>query len=405
MQNARENEDESLDNALLVAELKTRSAELERANEALRRSDAQKTAVMEAALDGIVLMDHEGRIIDFNDAAERTFGYSRAEAVGQLLAEIMIPEASRGAHTAGLARYLETGETRVLGRRLEVSALRRGGILFEAEIAIVRIAADGPAVFTGYIRDITERRRAAEAEILRREKDAAEDANRELEAFSYSVAHDLRTPLRGINGFSTALLEDHGHVLDDSAKELINRVTASTRRMADLIDALLALASLSRVAIDWQTVDLAALARSIVEQQQAVEPHRRVTFIAPDRLDAIGDPRLLRALLENVVGNAWKFTRDRSDARIELFATDREGARYVHVRDNGVGFDMAYAAKLFVPFQRLHARSEFDGSGVGLATVQRIVRRHGGEVTAEGHVDGGATISFTLPPQPPRPAS
>ncbi len=376
--------------------------ERRRAEAAVRESEARKTAVMEAALDAIVLMDAEGRIIDFNEAAERTFGYSRREVLGQSLAEMLIPGALRLEHAAGLRRFLETGESRVLGRRLELSALRKDGSEFPAEVAVVRIRSEGAPVFTGHIRDISERRQAAEAELLRREKDAAEAANRELEAFSYSVAHDLRAPLRGINGFSAALLEDYGHTLDDGAKALLRRVTSSTERMGHIIDALLSLARLSRFEVRHEIVDLTSAAQAVIEHLRAAEPERSVEFVVPDGVVARGDPHLLRVVLENLLGNAWKFTRKRADARIEFGrAPSPEGVRYF-VRDNGAGFDMAFSDKLFAPFQRLHSPSQFEGDGVGLATVQRIVRRHGGRVWAEGKEDAGAVFHFTLPGDPPR---
>jgi signal transduction histidine kinase len=230
-----------------------------------------------------------------------------------------------------------------------------------------------------------------------REKEAAEAANRELEAFSYSVAHDLRAPLRGINGFSIALLEDYGDTLDAGAKVLLRRVTTSAERMGHIIDALLSLARLSTFELRHETVDLARMARAIVEQLRAAEPGRSVQLVAPETVLARGDPRLLRAVLENLLGNAWKFTRKRADGRIELGAAPSpEGMRYF-VRDNGAGFDMAFADRLFAPFQRLHSVDQFEGTGVGLATVQRIIRRHGGRVWAEGKEHQGATFQFTLP--------
>jgi signal transduction histidine kinase len=241
-------------------------------------------------------------------------------------------------------------------------------------------------------------RQAAEAELLRREKEAAEAANRELEAFSYSVAHDLRGPLRGIGGLSEALLEDHGRQLDAGGRELLERIIGSATRMGELIDALLALARLSRAEVQHERIDLSETARGILEQLRAGDPGRSVEFVATDGAVALGDPRLLRAVLENLLGNAWKFTRKQQHARIEFECTPLpEVVRYC-VRDNGIGFDMADAERLFAPFQRLHPVSEFEGAGVGLATVQRIIERHGGRVWAEGTHNQGAVFYFTLPP-------
>jgi PAS domain S-box-containing protein len=367
---------------------------------ALRDSEARKAAVMEAALDAIVVMDHEGTITDFNPAAERTFGYARSEVVGRSLGEMLVPSSLRDRHHAGLARYRETGHGPILGKRMEVPALRKDGSEFPAEIAVVRTELAGAPVFTGYIRDITERLRAAEAEGLQRANDAAKQANAELEAFSYSVAHDLRAPLRAINGFSNIILEDWGPKLDPEVRGHLDWIIDGSNRMSDLIEALLNLARLTRVEPKRVRVDLGALAATVIDQLRLVDPERAVDFHADDNLVAQGDPELLRLVIANLLGNAWKFTSQRAPARIDFTRTDVDGLDVFHVRDNGAGFDMAHAANLFVPFRRLHAESEFEGTGIGLATVERIVRRHGGRVWAEGAKDAGAVVHFTLAAEP-----
>jgi signal transduction histidine kinase len=221
-------------------------------------------------------------------------------------------------------------------------------------------------------------------------------SNRELEAFSYSVAHDLRAPLRGINGFSRALAEDLGDKLDDDCKDHLERIGAAAQRMGELIDALLGLSRVTRVELQRETVSLTRLAENILRQLQASQPDRKVEFIAQENVEAYGDAPLLRALLENLLGNAWKFTSTQAAARISFGSERKDGSSVYFVRDNGAGFDMAYAEKLFSPFQRLHAASEFAGTGIGLATVQRIVHRHGGRIWAEGAVGQGASFHFTL---------
>jgi PAS domain S-box-containing protein len=375
--------------------------ERKRAELAARESEARKAAVMEAALDAVILMDHEGTITEYNAAAERTFGYSREEVIGKPLGDVLVPPALRDRHRMGLRRHLETGERSILGRRIEVPAMRKGGAEFPAEVAVVRIDTESAPLFTGYVRDITERRQAAEAELLRREKEAADAANRELEAFSYSVAHDLRAPLRGISGFSGALLEDYGDKLDEGGRALIARVMASTKRMGLLIDALLALARLSRTEVRHEVVNMTEAARSIIEQLRVSEPSRSVEFVATDGITAIGDPQLLRSVLENLLSNAWKFTKNLPHARIELGCAAQPDAIQYYVRDNGAGFDMRFAHRLFSPFQRLHATADFEGTGVGLATVQRIIHRHGGRVWAESEESAGATFHFSLPEAAP----
>jgi len=372
--------------------------ERKRAEAALRESEAQKTAVMEAALDAIVLMDHHGSIVEVNAAAERVLGYGRGELVGRLLADVMIPDRLRAQHAAGLKRYLESGEQRVLDRCTELPVLRKDGSEFPAEVAIVRIGREGPPLFTGYIRDITERKRAADIELIRRDKEAAEDANAELEAFSYSVAHDLRAPLRVVSGFSAALLEDHGATLAEAARVKVQRMIDGTKRMSEIIDALLALAKLTRTRLRREPIDLVPVVHAIFEQIRAAQPEREVQLIAPVSLVVHADALLLRVLLENLLGNAFKFTRHEPRARIELGKTlSPRGSRAYFVRDNGAGFKMQDANKLFAPFQRLHSDDQFEGTGIGLATVQRVVRRHGGHVWAEGAENRGATIYFTLP--------
>jgi signal transduction histidine kinase len=242
----------------------------------------------------------------------------------------------------------------------------------------------------------------AEQEILVLNRDLQQRAaeleatNKELESFSYSVSHDLRAPLRSIDGFSLALLEDNSDRLDGAGKDYLRRIRAASERMAQLIDDLLNLSRVARRAITRETVDLSAMADSIVGELQRTEPERRVAFSANKSLIVDGDERLLRVALENLLGNAWKFTGKCVQPKIEFGVKQDNGTPAYFVRDNGAGFDIAYADKLFGPFQRLHAVTEFKGTGIGLATVQRIVHRHGGRVWAESEVGKGATFYFTL---------
>jgi signal transduction histidine kinase len=224
-----------------------------------------------------------------------------------------------------------------------------------------------------------------------------EIANRELEAFSYSVSHDLRAPLRGIDGFSHAVLEDYADRLDEKGKRHLERVRAAVRHMGALIDGMLGLSRLTRRDLRRERVDLSAIAKGMTRDLEQLEPDRPAEFVVAEGLVVDGDPELLTAVLQNLLDNAWKFTAKAERARIELGVGVREGERAFYVRDNGVGFDMSYVEKLFSPFQRLHAVTDFPGTGVGLATVKRIVARHGGEVWAEGAIGEGATFWFTLP--------
>jgi light-regulated signal transduction histidine kinase (bacteriophytochrome) len=224
-----------------------------------------------------------------------------------------------------------------------------------------------------------------------------EAANKELEAFAYSVSHDLRAPLRAMDGFSLALLEDYTGRLDAEGQDYLRRVRAATRTMAQLIDDLLELSRVTRAEMRRDAVDLGPLAQSIAAELQTMQPERQVEVIIADGLNTQGDPRLLRVVLENLLSNAWKFTGQQPQARIAFGLAEQNGQTAYFVRDNGAGFDMAYADKLFGVFQRLHRADEFPGTGVGLATVQRIIHRHGGRVWAEGAVGQGATFYFTLP--------
>jgi len=223
-----------------------------------------------------------------------------------------------------------------------------------------------------------------------------ETANKELESFSYSVSHDLRAPLRSIHGFSQALLEDHGDKLDEQGKDYLGRVCAAGQRMSQLIDDLLQLSRVSRSELRSEEVNLTTLANSIAAELQSANKDRQVEFCVADDMVAQGDARLLRVLLVNLLGNAWKFTAKNAAAKIEFCTGASNGKQSYFVRDNGAGFDMSYADKLFRPFQRLHDAKDFDGTGIGLATVQRIIRRHGGQIWAEGAVGEGATFYFTL---------
>jgi light-regulated signal transduction histidine kinase (bacteriophytochrome) len=306
---------------------------------------------------------------------EKSFGYTREELEGQPLS-LLLHEGS-----------LEEEET--AGAEAERVGRRKSGAEFPVEVRASQVETQHGAWVVNALRDITARKRAAQALTM---------ANRELESFSYSVAHDLRAPLRSIQGFSQALLEDSVNELGEAGRDHLGRVMAAAERMGQLIDSMLALSRVSRVGITSSAVDLSLVAEGVVAQLRASEPNRLVDFVCAEApMLARGDPALLRVLLENLIGNAWKFTGKRERGRIELGVTRIGQERAYFVRDDGVGFDMAFTAKLFSPFQRLHTTQEFPGTGVGLATVQRIVRRHGGRIWAEARVNHGATFYFTLP--------
>jgi PAS domain S-box-containing protein len=274
----------------------------------------------------------------------------------------------------------------------------RGSVVFDA--------AGRPERMLGICADITVQKNAEgkilalnvslEARVAERTRDLT-NANKELESFSYSVSHDLRSPLRTIDGFSLALLEDCGEKLDDVGKGHLQRIRAATQRMGQLIDDLLNLSRVTRAQLKSQTFDFSEVVSSVARDLQANQPDRAVSWDIQPGLSVTGDPRLIRLVVENLLGNAWKYTSRHPSASIHFGKTGHNGSSAFFVKDDGAGFDPAYADRLFGAFQRLHSPAEFPGTGVGLATVQRVIHRHGGEIWAESAVDKGATFFFTIP--------
>jgi len=359
-----------------------------------RKNEEQRfrlAAMVDSSDDAIIGKTFEGIVTSWNAGAERLFGYTAEEMNGQSI-RLLIPPA-RADEESEILKHLASGQV----ERFDTVRLHKDGREIDVSVTSspVRNSRGELVGASKVVRDISHRKRVEEA--LARAKDSAEAANRELEAFSYSVAHDLRAPLRGMNGFAQVLLDTYADKLDAEGKDWLHEIVLNAKKMGELIDALLSLARVTRSDLTRERVDLSALAREAVQRLVASEPHRTVSVHVEADLHAEVDPRLARALLTNLLGNAWKFTSKAAAPRIELGAIEKDGALAFFVRDNGAGFDMAYASKLFAPFQRLHTVVEFPGTGIGLATVQRIVHRHGGRVWAEGSVDAGATFYFTLP--------
>lgn len=505
--------------------------------EALRRSEAHKAAVLETALDAIVSIDHDGRVIEWNSAAARIFGYSRELALGRDLAELIVPQTNQELHRKGLARFLQTGRGRMLGHRSEMMAVRANGAEFPVELSITRIPGEGPVVFTSFIRDITEPRRTGEAlrkseerfrllvegiedyaiymldlhgrittwnagaeriegyraqEIIGRRfhrfytkedverkkpdqvlavattegrfqderwqvrkdgtqywasfvitalrdehgkltgfskiarditkrKEAEDEIRRlnselerrvqertaelqeayhEMEAFSYSISHDLRAPLIHIAGFVEMLKGDLGPKLDDKSQRHLQTICDSTESMGRMIADLLTFSRLGRAEVHKVRFSLNDTIKDVQRDLQPMLLTRQVKFVVPPLPEVLADPFLIRQVVFNLLANAVKYTRPRAEAKIEVLVETTPKEHIFSIRDNGVGFDMKYASKLFGVFQRLHPASEFEGTGIGLANVRRIVQRHGGRAWAEGTIDAGATFSFTLPVPP-----
>lgn len=339
------------------------------------------------------------RFVLFNKAAEDITGFKREELIGKSDYDLFPTDE---------ADFFTTNDRDVLARRdvLDIPEesihTKHQGVrlLHTRKMALLDLKGE-PQYLLGVSEDITERRRAEESirklnSDLQKQSDQLQAANKELEAFSYSVSHDLRAPLRSIDGFSQALLEDYADRLDTQGKDHLHRVRASTHRMGQLIDDMLNLSRVTRSEMGCEPIDLTAMAQAIAADLQQTAPEREVKFIIAADLAVQGDARLLRILMDNLLNNAWKFTSKKSSARIEFGFAPNNGESAYFVRDDGAGFDMAYADKLFGAFQRLHGAAEFNGTGIGLATVQRIVHRHGGRIWAEGKLDQGATFYFSL---------
>jgi PAS domain S-box-containing protein len=368
-----------------------------RARSESRSSDEQRlqlAAIVESSGDAIIASSLDGRVRSWNKGAERLFGYAAEEVLGQPLSLLLAPGRAAGGDDEELALFARVAKGEPVAP-FETVRRRKNGSDVDISVTISPIREGGELVGASMAaRDISDWRRA-EAEVLRA-REAAEAANRELEAFNYSVAHDLRTPLRGIDGFSQILLEDYSGVLDAVGRKHLQRVRDAAQHMGRLIDSLLSLARVTRVNLRSQHVDLSQLARATAERLRESQPDRAVEFLISDGFTEKGDSALLGAAIENLLSNAWKFTRNQPNARIEFGSVQEGGQTAYFVRDNGAGFDMAFASKLFGVFQRLHTTSEFEGTGVGLATVDRILRRHGGRVWAEGKVGEGACFHFTV---------
>ena len=494
---------------------------------ALRGSEARKTAILESALDAIISMDEQGCIVDFNPAAERIFGYKRDDVAGKTVAEIIIPPHLRDAHWHGLKKFLATGEGPVLGKRIELPAMKSDGSLFTSELSISVARLDaGQKFFTAYLRDVTDRKKAEEAraflaaivessddaiigkdlegrimswnhgaeqmygytaaeaigkpvqiivpphrldeeaQVLRRlregriqhyetvrarknhselyvsltispiknsagqiigassssrdisERIRAEEqirilnieleqrvaqrtaelnsTNQELEAFTYSVSHDLRAPLRHIDGFAQILEEENIASLSPDVKRYIGRIRLGVQNMGRLVDDLLNLSRVGRGEIKKEKIHPNEMVNEVLSEMKFETAKRNIEWQIGALPVIEGDPGLVRQVFANLISNAIKYTRPREKAVIQIDRETVNGEAAIFIRDNGVGFDMRYADKLFGVFQRLHREDQFEGTGVGLATVRRIIHLHHGRIWVEAEVDKGATFHFTM---------
>jgi PAS domain S-box-containing protein len=351
--------------------------------------------------DALVIVNAEGKIAGTNAHTAKLFGYSDRELQGESMA-LLVPERFRKTQRQYYAAYFSQRSGRVPETTMELCGLHKDGREFPIEVSTKPLAAEKGLAVTSAIRDITERKQVEQQisklnQELERHAMELENAYKELESFSYSVSHDLRSPLQNIDSFSRILMEDYANQLDAEGLDYVQRLRGSCQHMEDIIDALLALSNMMRKELLVDQLDLTALANAVAADLKQKTPDRLVDWVIAEGLTAEGDAQLLRVVLENLFGNAWKFTANRARARIEFGALPQSnGARTYFVRDDGAGFDMAHASNLFKPFKRLHDQSEFRGTGIGLATVQRVIHRHRGKIWAEGVVNQGATFCFTL---------
>ncbi|MFA5321460.1 MAG: PAS domain S-box protein [Smithella sp.] len=371
------------------------------AQEELKMSEANFRLLAENAPDAIFIRT-KLRFAYVNNAALHLFG---ADSPDQLIGQSAMDRFHPDSRELIRERIHLLDEKKMAVPRNEQKYLKLDGTIIDVEASAVPFKyknIDGSLVF---IRDITERKRAEEElknyrehleELVKERTIKLEAANKELEAFSYSASHDLRAPLRTIDGFSQAILEDYNNKLDAQGKSYLTRIRKATRLMAELIEDMLKLSRITRADMDIAKVNLSNIAHSVIDGLQKSQPQRHVDVRITDSLEEPADPRLIRIVMENLLGNAWKFTEKQPEAKIEFGLIKKDEENVYFVRDNGAGFDMEYADKLFAPFQRLHNIDEYPGTGIGLAIVKRIITRHAGRVWAEAQVGRGATVYFTL---------
>ncbi len=381
-------------------------AQIHAQDRALRESETRLRAVLNSSLSAVIVTDDRGRIIDWNARAEKMFGRSRGDALGLDLSVVLPPLVERP-EARGMKRYLPSSEEGIEdGGIVEATAQRRDGSPISVEVSIKPLVSGGVVTFCAFITDITDRKRAQEElqaltqQLERRVEERTkqlESANKELEAFSYSVSHDLRAPLRHIDGFASMLAAHAEGVLDEKGRRYVQVITDAAKRMGRLIDDLLSFSRHGRADLNFVPVRLSGLVEEVRRQMSGEIAGRSIAWQIGPLPEMRVDVAMMHQVFANLIGNAVKYTRNRSEAVIAIGSEISERDVTIFVRDNGAGFNPKYKDRLFGVFQRLHSESEFEGTGVGLANVQRIIHRHGGRAWAQGEVDKGATFFVALP--------
>ena len=371
------------------------NTERHKAEQALEVSERRVRLIIENANDAYVAMDREGVIVDWNPQAERTFGWSREEAIGKLLAGVIIPERMREEHLNGLVHYLHTGEAKILNRRIEMPALHRDGREFPVEMTISAMRMEDNVIFSAFIHDISDRVEAKEE--LERTADELRRSNEELEQFAYIASHDLQEPLRMVASYTQLLERRYTGQLDDTAREFIGYAVDGAKRMQQFITGLLRYSRVGTEPRVLEGVNLQKVFEAAIANLRMVIEETRGKVEAGALPMVVGDSRQLTQLFQNLIGNALKFRKPDEPPRVEVQAEPDGDFWRISIRDHGIGLDPKFSERVFVIFQRLHSRDEYEGTGLGLAICKKIVERHGGRIWVESKEGEGATFFFTLP--------